>query len=458
MKNNQNERNVKEKRDSKDVVLENLQKRIEILKKELEKKNQKIDYLEEELRKVNESYRYIVEDLLGYWKDNYEIRLKSIEKNLKVLSMELYKQQIGKKLKKKFKDGKIDLPVKDLLTIRKNCKDLDKKLEERIKGQSEALGILKRAINSHFSLLREERPTVFMFIGPTGVGKTYTAKVLNDILFEGVSKKPILLRINCGEYQKEHEVSKLIGAPPGYIGHEEDGVLPKHIKEFPHFSIVLFDEIEKAHPRIWDFLLAPMDEGYIMGNKEGEIYYCKHYIFIFTGNIGEKEAAVIKSPIGFGVDEEKAFLEKRKEVINEVVRKTFPPEFLNRLREVIEFKYLNKNVAREILEVELKDLRKRAKKYYNIDIILTNSAKDRIIEEGYSRRFGARELKRTLEKYTSENEEFLDKLLIPIYDFFDKTADLMDGINRNENELIVDYKGGKFLYQIRQKNGKRGRN
>lgn len=321
--------------------------------------------------------------------------------------------------------------LEPIQAIRANCKILRESLITKVKGQEEAVEQIRKALRGHFSPMSEKKPTAFLLTGPTGVGKTYTAKVLNDVLFEGLAKKPVMLTIFGGDFGAEHEVSKLIGAPPGYIGHEQEGSLVQHIRENPEFSIILVDEIEKADPRLCDFLLRLMDEGKVTGNRKGEVHDCSKYVIIMTSNIGEKEASLTKAPIGIANDAEMAKHEKREGIIEGAVKGYFAPEFRNRLKGIIHFKYLGEKEAEGILEKEIEEMNHRSADTghgYGATVSLTEEAKRQIITEGFSKEFGARELKRTLERNVTESDKLLDIL-------------------EEGDNALVDFREGEFVYE-----------
>jgi ATP-dependent Clp protease ATP-binding subunit ClpB len=220
----------------------------------------------------------------------------------------------------------------------------------------------------------------FIFLGPTGVGKTETAKALAEFLFDD---ERAIVRLDMSEYMEKHAVARMIGAPPGYVGYEEGGQLTEAVRRRP-YSVVLFDEIEKAHPDVFNVLLQILDDGRLTDSK-GRTVDFKNTVLIMTSNLGSREIQAV------GDDET-----QRKEAVVQVLRDYFKPEFLNRIDDIVVFKQLGKEQIAQIIEVQLERLRQILKER-GIEIILDESAKDLLVREGYDPTFGARPLKRAIQ-------------------------------------------------------------
>lgn len=280
---------------------------------------------------------------------------------------------------------KKDIPINEV----KNSYDLinlEHALSSRVIGQKHVFTSLATAVRRTKAGLNDEnRPLAsFMFIGPTGVGKTETAKALADLVFSG---KDNIIRFDMSEYMEEHSVSKLIGAPPGYVGYTETGLLTEQVRRYP-YSLVLFDEIEKAHPKIYNLLLQILDEGCLTDSK-GEHINFKNTIIILTSNVGTGNLS--KKSVGF-IEESNS----KSDVLSEV-KKSFSPEFLNRLDEIILFNYLSKDDIFEIAKLHISDLVKKVNEL-NINIDISNEVIEKIAQLGYSKEYGARELRRTIDR------------------------------------------------------------
>jgi ATP-dependent Clp protease ATP-binding subunit ClpC len=272
-------------------------------------------------------------------------------------------------------------------------------LESRVIGQPDAVLKLTKAIQrSRAGLKSKKRPVgTFMFLGPTGVGKTELAKQLSKFMFDS---EDALIRIDMSEYGEKFNVTKLLGAPPGYVGYEEGGQLTERVKRKP-YSVVLLDEVEKAHPDIFHTLLQVLDEGHMTDGLGRKIDF-KNTVIIMTSNLGVKELQEFGSGIGFSTGNN---YEKQKEiaagVLRKAVSKQFAPEFINRLDDIIIFESLKKDDIAKIVETELADLYVRVKENgYSVE--LTKPAKEFLIERGYDEKFGARPLKRAIQTYVED--------------------------------------------------------
>ena len=280
------------------------------------------------------------------------------------------------------------IPVSKLMeSEREKILHLDEILHKRVVGQDEAVEKVTEAIiRSRAGIQDSKRPIgSFLFLGPTGVGKTELAKSLAESLFDDEKN---IIRIDMSEYMEKFSVSRLIGAPPGYVGYEEGGQLTEAVRRKP-YSVVLFDEIEKAHPDVFNILLQLLDDGRIT-DSQGRTVDFKNTIIILTSNLGSEY-------ILEGINEKGELSEEAKEQVNGLLKQSFRPEFLNRLDEIIFFKPLAKEQISQVLDLLVKDLEKRLEDKH-LRIELTKSAKDYIIENGYNPIYGARPLKRFMQK------------------------------------------------------------
>ena len=302
---------------------------------------------------------------------------------------------------------------------------MSEELAQKIIGQNHAIKSLTKAIQrSRAGLKSEGRPIgVYLFLGPTGVGKTETVKVLANYLF---SRSDSLIKLDMSEYGERFAMSRLIGAPPGYVGYEEGGELTEKVRRNP-YSVVLFDEIEKAHPDVFNLLLQLFDEGVITDNYGRKIDF-QNTIIILTSNIGTKE---IQNPSSFGFDDlsENIDNSKIKNKIMEKVKDTFNPEFINRLDETILFNTLNKEDVVKIIDLQLTDLHNNLTKI-GLSVSIPKKAKLFLAKEGFSSEYGARHLRRTIQ---TAIEDPLSELLLS--KTFDKCS-----------RIKIDVKSGKFEF------------
>ncbi|MFA6407416.1 MAG: AAA family ATPase [Candidatus Paceibacterota bacterium] len=290
------------------------------------------------------------------------------------------------------------IPVSRMLEPEmKKLSRLEEDLENRVVGQREAIEGVSRALRrSRAGLAEDDRPSgSFMFLGPTGVGKTELAKALAELMF---NDEKALIRIDMSEYMERHAVARLIGSPPGYVGHDEGGQLTQIVRHRP-YSLILFDEIEKAHPEVFNILLQVLDNGRLTDGK-GKTINFKNTIIILTSNVGSTYFKEM-SHLGFGMGEEKKSIaakeEKFKEGVNEALRETFRPEFLNRLDEIVIFNTLNAQAIEKIVEIQLKKLEERLKQR-NIQIMVKPQIKKYIAEKGFDPDYGARPIRRLIQK------------------------------------------------------------
>ena len=271
---------------------------------------------------------------------------------------------------------------------------LEQILHKRVIGQEEAVSAVAKAVRRGRVGLKDPKKPIgsFLFLGPTGVGKTEVSKALAEAVF---GKEDAMIRVDMSEYMEKHSVSKMIGSPPGYVGHEEGGQLSEKVRRNP-FSVILFDEIEKAHPDVFNILLQVLDDGRIT-DSQGRTVDFKNTIIIMTSNAG---AASIIEPkrLGFGAgDDEKQDHERMKNSVMEEVRRIFKPEFLNRIDETIVFRALNKDDMKHIVTLLVKELKKRCKEQLDIELTVRDSVKSFIVDKAYDRKYGARPLRRALQ-------------------------------------------------------------
>lgn len=275
----------------------------------------------------------------------------------------------------------------------KKLLNLEKTLSKRVIGQKEAVALVSKAVRrGRVGLKNPNRPIgSFLFLGPTGVGKTELTKTLTEALF---GREEALIRVDMSEYMEKHSVSKLLGAPPGYVGYEESGQLTEKVRRNP-YSVILFDEIEKAHPDIFHVLLQILDDGRAT-DAHGKIVDFKNTIIIMTSNLGAN-AIVSPKHLGFNTDTDAdADYKRMKDNVMDIVQKSFKPEFLNRIDEIVVFKSLTKQEVSDIASVMLKELKSRCKKQMDISLSVSAKVKEFIIEKGYDTKYGARPLRRTI--------------------------------------------------------------
>jgi len=312
---------------------------------------------------------------------------------------------------------------------------MNEEISGSVIGQAEAIKKVVKAIQRNRAGLKDPNKPIgsFIFLGPTGVGKTQLCKVLSRYMFD---TEDALIRIDMSEYMEKFAVSRLIGAPPGYVGYEEGGQLTEKVRRKP-YSIVLLDEIEKAHPDVFNLLLQALDDGQLTDSLGRKIDF-RNTIIIMTSNIGARQLANFGTGVGFGTKaQSEGKTENQKSVIQAALKKAFAPEFLNRIDDIVMFNSLEREDIHKIIEIELKSLFGRIEELgYHIQ--LSEDAKDFIADKGFDPKFGARPLKRAIQKYL---EDPLAEQII--------NAELVEGdtivvtFDKEKEELIIDNKKGK---------------
>jgi len=280
--------------------------------------------------------------------------------------------------------------------------EMEKELHKRIIGQEEAISAVSKAIRRTRSGLKDpKRPSgSFIFLGPSGVGKTETAKALAEFLF---GDEDSLIQIDMSEYMEKHTVSRLIGSPPGYVGYDEGGQLTEAVRRKP-FSVVLLDEVEKAHPDVFNTLLQILEDGRLT-DAQGRTVDFKNTVIIMTSNLGTKD---LSKNIGFSNLDGNDSYEKMKSKVNEELKRYFKPEFLNRIDETIVFHELTPDEVKEIVDLMLDRVHKQLKNS-DLEIVLSEEAKQFLATEGYDKEFGARPLRRSIQRLLEDplSEELL---------------------------------------------------
>lgn len=307
--------------------------------------------------------------------------------------------------------------------------NLQQELQQKVIGQDEAIHKIVKAIQRNRAGLKDPNKPIgsFVFLGPTGVGKTQLAKVLASTLFDSPDA---LIRVDMSEYMEKFSVSRLVGAPPGYVGYEEGGQLTEKVRRRP-YSVVLLDEIEKAHPDIFNILLQVLDDGQLTDSLGRRVDF-KNTIVIMTSNIGTRQLKDFGQSLGFNIrPQEEGQGDYQKDVIQKALNKTFAPEFLNRIDDVVIFNNLSKEHLNKIIDIELLGLFDRMKRL-GLQFKISPAAKDFLAEKGYDQKFGARPLKRSIQKYLE------DPLAEKIIDAQTKEGDLFTiGYDKKKDEISI---------------------
>ena len=361
-----------------------------------------------EIEDLSREIQEILQEKERAIKTGYLSLAKECQEKQKEAEARLEQLQVKEEKKNQRKSGKVDekavasivsdwtkIPVQRLTEGEtRRLAQLEKELHKRVIGQEEAVHAVSQAVKrGRVGLKDPNRPIgSFLFLGPTGVGKTELSKALAQAVF---GSEQAMIRVDMSEYMEKHSVSKLIGSPPGYVGYDEGGQLSEKVRRNP-YSVILFDEIEKAHPDVFNILLQVLDDGHIT-DAHGRKVDFKQTIIIMTSNAGA-QAIVEPKQLGFiSQKDEKKDYEKMKSGVMEEVRRLFKPEFLNRLDEIMVFHTLNKEEIRKIVLLLLKSLEKRCEEQMDIHLNVTNSAVDYIAEAGFDAKYGARPLRRAIQ-------------------------------------------------------------
>ncbi len=303
---------------------------------------------------------------------------------------------------------------------------IEDELHKKVVGQNEAINIIAKAIRrSSAGLSNIKRPIgSFFFLGPTGTGKTHLAKTLAEFMF---GDEDALISVDMSEYMEKFAVSRLVGAPPGYIGHDEGGQLTEKVRRKP-YSVICLDEIEKAHPDVYNILLQVLEEGRLTDTTGHKVDF-RHTILIMTSNIGSQEISKRVS-LGFAdEDSENNYANMKDKVINEL-RKNFRPEFLNRVDEVVVFHELEREEVMQICDIMLAEVQDRLEKH-GLKLVLTDKAKSFLVDKGFDKAYGARPLKRTIQKHIED----------PL------SEEVLRGRFKRNDEIIVDVGDGEIIFQ-----------
>ncbi len=410
--------------------------KIKDLKKEIEKSRFEAEKAENraDLQQVAELKYGRIPDLLKELK-SAERKLARFQKSRPILKEEVSEEELAGVVSRW-----TGIPVTRLLEEEvKKLEKMENELGKRVVGQLEAVRAISNAIRrARTGLSEENRPLgSFIFLGPTGVGKTETAKALAEFLFNDENS---LIRLDMSEYMEKHAVSRMIGSPPGYVGHEEGGQLTDKIRRRP-YSVILLDEIEKAHPEVFNILLQILEDGRLTDSK-GRTASFKNAILIMTSNVGSdiiaKEAA-----LGFiGGDEENRDRSDLREKVMAALKENFRPEFLNRVDEVIIFNYLGYPEIRKIVDLQLGKVTQRLHQK-NIKIKVSERAKTLLVERGFDQSLGARPLKRVIQK------KILDPLALKV----------VSGEIKEKDNILVDLEGHQVVFltpgNLRKNSGKK---
>ena len=395
----------------------NLKKEIEGLRFEAEKAISQADF-----QKVAEIKYGKIPQLIKELKST-EKKLARIQKKRSLVKGEVTEEDVAKVVSRW-----TGIPVTRLLEEEaKKLENMEKILSKRVIGQEEAIKAISNAIRrARAGISEEKRPLgSFLFLGPTGVGKTETARALAEFLF---NDENALIRLDMSEYMEKHAVAKMIGSPPGYVGYEEGGQLTEKVRRRP-YSVILFDEIEKAHPEVFNILLQILEDGRLTDAK-GRVASFKNTILIMTSNIGSDIIAK-EASLGFvPSDEEKAQREALREKVMGALKERFRPEFLNRIDEIIIFNYLGKKEIKKIVDLELEKVYNRLKGK-NITLKVTEPVKELLAERGFDPNLGARPLKRVIQKL------ILDPLALKIVSGEIKEGDRVV-VDVKQKEIVIN--------------------
>jgi ATP-dependent Clp protease ATP-binding subunit ClpB len=317
------------------------------------------------------------------------------------------------------------IPVKKMLqSEREKLLHLEEELHKRVVGQDEAICSIADAVRRSRAGMQDPKRPIgsFIFLGTTGVGKTELAMALAEFLF---NTENAMTRIDMSEYQERHSVSRLIGAPPGYVGYEEGGQLTEAVRRKP-YSVVLLDEIEKAHPDVFNILLQVLDDGRLTDNK-GRVVNFKNTIIIMTSNLGSH--IIQENFENISEKNREEVIERTKNEVMDLLKKTIRPEFLNRVDEIIMFEPLTREQVKQIIRLQIQQIAKRMEDQ-NIQIELTEYAIEALADIGFDPQFGARPIKRAIQKH------ILNEL----------SKAILAGTVKSNQKIVVDYLGNQFVF------------
>ena len=366
---------------------------------------QEIEDLSDEIKEICASKESAISD------QNFEDAAEARDKEKKLRAK---RERVLESWKKGREQNRADVNEDDMLQVvadwtgiplnrmeskeSKKLLQLEEDLREQVVGQDFATQVVSKALRRSRADLKDPKRPIgsFMFLGPTGVGKTHLAKVLSERIF---GDQESLIQVDMSEYMEKHAVSRMIGSPPGYVGHDEGGQLTEAIRRRP-YSVILFDEIEKAHPDVAQILLQILEDGRLTDSLGRKVDF-RNTILIMTSNVGA-EILQRNTSLGFSVSNAEQDFEKIKEKILEEAKKIFKPEFLNRLTEIVIFRQLFKEHMTAIVELELEKVSERLKER-KLKLDVSKEAKDFLIEHGYDKKLGARPLRRAVERYLEDN-------------------------------------------------------
>ena len=305
--------------------------------------------------------------------------------------------------------------------------NLETILHERVIGQNDAVKSISKAVRRARAGLKDLKRPIgsFIFLGPTGVGKTELARTLADAMF---GEEDAMIRVDMSEFMEKHSVSRLVGSPPGYVGHDDGGQLTENVRRKP-YSVILFDEIEKAHPDVFNILLQVLDDGHLTDSKGRKVDF-RNTVIIMTSNVGAQELQNAKF-VGFGAKESGPDYETIRKTMMDELKQQFRPEFLNRVDDIIVFHKLEKTHLKEIVNKMAGNLTKRLSEQ-GIHITLSDSAQEKIADEGFDPEYGARPLTRAIQKHVEDN---LSELILSGQDLVGK-------------DVIVDYRDDEFKFDL----------
>lgn len=366
---------------------------------------QEIEDLSDEIKEICASKESAISD------QNFEEAAEARDKEKKLRAK---RERVLESWKKNREQNRADVNEDDILQVvadwtgiplnrmeskeSKKLLQLEEELREQVVGQDFATQVVAKALRRSRADLKDPKRPIgsFMFLGPTGVGKTHLAKVLSERIF---GDQESLIQVDMSEYMEKHAVSRMIGSPPGYVGHDEGGQLTEAIRRRP-YSVILFDEIEKAHPDVAQILLQILEDGRLTDSLGRKVDF-RNTILIMTSNVGA-EILQRNTSLGFSVSNAEQDFDKIKEKILEEAKKIFKPEFLNRLTEIVIFRQLFKEHMTAIVELELEKVSDRLKER-KLKLDVSKDAKDFLIEHGYDKKLGARPLRRAVERYLEDN-------------------------------------------------------